>query len=71
MPMRHIAGRVSSWRSMAALIGAATIVTAGTAGPAAAAPSPAAAGDRAALLAPVPSSLFTWGMRPWESSATG
>ena len=61
MPMRHIAARVSSWQSVAALIGAATIVTAGTVGPAAAAPSPAAAGDRAALLAPVPPSLFTWG----------
>lgn len=61
MPMRQIAARVSGWRSVAALIGAATIVTAGTAGSAAAAPSQAAAGDRPALLAPVPSSLFTWG----------
>lgn len=56
---------------MAALIGAATIVTAGAAGPAAAAPSRAAAGDRAALLAPVPLSLFTWGDEAMGELANG
>ncbi len=59
MPRTHIAARVRGWWALAALIGAATIVTAAAAGPAAAAPSQAA--DGAALQALAPPSLFTWG----------
>jgi hypothetical protein len=69
MPRTHIAARVRGWRALAALIGAASIVTAAAAGSAAAAPSQAA--DRAALQALAPPSLFTWGMRRWATSVTG
>jgi hypothetical protein len=59
MSRTHTAARLRGWRALAALTGAATIVTVAAAGPAAAAPSRAA--DRAALQALAPPSLFTWG----------